>query len=106
MSWYRVARNEEVPAGSALTVTVDDEPMLLCRTSDGELYAVEDRCSHDGSPFGAEAVAGQVLTCPRHGAQFDVTTGAAVKMPAVTPIEIRRVRLAEDGGIEVEGEDD
>jgi len=106
MSWYRVAENGDVPAGTAVTVSVDDEPLLLCRTADGELYAVEDRCSHDGSPFGADAVEGQVLTCPRHGAQFNVTTGAALRMPAVTPIETRRVRLTDDGGIEVDGEDD
>lgn len=106
MSWHPVAKNGDVPPGTAVTVTVDDEPLLLCRTSDGGLHAVEDRCSHDGSPFGADAVEGQVLTCPRHGAQFDVTTGAALRMPAVTPIETRRVRLTDDGDIEVDVEDD
>jgi 3-phenylpropionate/trans-cinnamate dioxygenase ferredoxin subunit len=101
-----VAKNGDIPPGRAVPVSVDDEAVLLCRTPDGELFAVEDRCSHDGSPFGACTLEGKVVACPRHGARFDVTTGAAVRMPAVTPIETRRVRVADDGGIEVAGEDD
>ena len=106
MSWYRVAENGEIAPGSAVSVSVDDEAVLLCRTADGELFAVEDRCSHDGSRFGSCAIDGKVLECPRHGAHFDVTTGEALKMPAVTPLETRRVRVSDDGEIEVDGDDD
>jgi 3-phenylpropionate/trans-cinnamate dioxygenase ferredoxin subunit len=69
----------------------------------GELYALEDRCSHDGGQlcegeFDAEA---GVAVCPRHGARFDIRTGRALTLPAYLPVETYPVRI-EDGRVLVE----
>ncbi len=69
----------------------------------GELYALEDRCSHDDGPlcegeFDAEA---GVAVCPRHGARFDVRTGRPLTLPAISPVETFRVRI-EEGQVLVE----
>lgn len=69
----------------------------------GELYALEDRCSHDNGPlcegdFDAET---GVVVCPRHGARFDIRTGRALSLPAYLPVETYPVRI-EQGCVLVE----
>ena len=61
----------------------------------GTYHAIEDVCTHDGGILSDGEVEGAVITCPRHGAQFDVRTGAALCMPAVTPTAVFPVRVAE-----------
>jgi 3-phenylpropionate/trans-cinnamate dioxygenase ferredoxin subunit len=69
----------------------------------GELYAVEDRCSHDDGPLAeGELDADEgVAVCPRHGARIDIRTGRALTLPAVEPVRTFPVRL-EDGTVVVE----
>ncbi len=64
---------------------------------DGEFYAIEDMCTHDGGPL----VEGEVVNecqvqCPRHGARFDIRTGAAVSFPAFTPTNVFEVHIEGD----------
>ena len=64
----------------------------------GELYALEDRCSHDDGPL-AEGEFDEeegVAICPRHGSKFDIRTGRALTLPAYIPVETFPVRV-EDG---------
>jgi 3-phenylpropionate/trans-cinnamate dioxygenase ferredoxin subunit len=70
---------------------------------DGELYAVEDRCSHDDGPLcegDLDAEAG-VAVCPRHGARIDIRSGRALTLPAVLPVPTFPVAV-EDGRVLVE----
>jgi 3-phenylpropionate/trans-cinnamate dioxygenase ferredoxin subunit len=69
---------------------------------DGELYALEDRCSHDDGPLveGDWDVDDRVVVCPRHGARFDLTTGRPLSLPATEPVETYAV-LVEDGVVRV-----
>jgi 3-phenylpropionate/trans-cinnamate dioxygenase ferredoxin subunit len=92
--------------GEVSPVRVDDERLLVGRLNDGALYAVADRCSHDGASFDGGTVDGKVLVCPHHGAKFDLLSGKALAMPAVAPIETFPVRVTEDGWVEVDMEDD
>ncbi len=69
----------------------------------GNLYAIEDRCSHDDGPlaegeFDADAC---TVECPRHGALFDLETGRPKTLPAYLPVEVFPVR-DEDGTIKLE----
>ncbi len=59
--------------------------VLVCRVA-GTLYAVENNCSHRDSPLSDGRLRGSLLTCPLHGAQFDVRTGAHQGPPAFAPI--------------------
>jgi 3-phenylpropionate/trans-cinnamate dioxygenase ferredoxin subunit len=70
---------------------------------DGELYALEDRCSHDDGPLveGEWEPEEAVAICPRHGARFDIRTGAALSLPAYLPVQTYPVRV-EDGVVVVE----
>ncbi len=65
---------------------VGERGMVVCRV-DGELHAVVDNCSHREAKLSEGRLRGALLTCPLHGAQFDVRTGAHQGPPASTPIE-------------------
>jgi len=69
---------------------------------EGELYALEDRCSHDDGPLAEgdwEPDEG-VVVCPRHGARFDIRSGRALTLPAFQPVDTFPVRI-EDGLVKV-----
>jgi 3-phenylpropionate/trans-cinnamate dioxygenase ferredoxin subunit len=66
----------------------------------GELYAIEDRCSHDDGPL-CEGDWDEDLCrviCPRHGSAFDLSTGTPRSLPATEPVETYPVRVV-DGAI-------
>ena len=90
-----VAKVSEIPAGTTKTITVDDVPVLLCNV-DGTIYAVEDVCTHDGGELDQGRLDGACVECPRHGARFDVRSGAATQLPAFEPVETHAVRLEGD----------
>ena len=70
---------------------------------DGELYALEDRCSHDDGPLveGDWEPEEAVVICPRHGSRFDLRTGRPLSLPAYLPVETYPVRV-DDGIVVVE----
>jgi 3-phenylpropionate/trans-cinnamate dioxygenase ferredoxin subunit len=59
--------------------------VLVCRVA-GTLYAVANNCSHRDTPLCDGRLRGVLITCPLHGAQFDVRDGAQQGPPAFTPI--------------------
>lgn len=81
----RVASVQEVPDGGRKSIVVDDLPALLLRVGD-DFYCIEDVCTHDGQPLTNGPVEGCAITCPRHGARFDLKTGKALCMPATEPV--------------------
>jgi 3-phenylpropionate/trans-cinnamate dioxygenase ferredoxin subunit len=91
----------EITPGSTRRVEVDGDAVLLCNV-DGTLYAIEDVCTHDGGELDQGELEGNRIMCPRHGAYFDVTTGAALTLPAVLPVRTYTVRVEGDA-IFVEG---
>lgn len=91
-----VAALDEIPAGGRKSIFVDDVPALLIRVAD-EYFAIEDVCSHDGQPLTDGPVQAGQITCPRHGARFDLRTGRPMCMPATSPISVFAVELRADG---------
>ena len=75
-----VADVNEVPAGKMKHVEVGEKEILLAN-SEGKVYALCDRCSHTNAPLSMGALNGKVVTCPMHGARFDVTTGKKIAEP-------------------------
>ena len=96
-----VASVDELPPGTMKLVRAGplDVGVYNC---DGDLVAIEDRCSHDDGPlcegdFDAEE---GVAVCPRHGARIEICTGRPLSLPAVLPVETFPVRV-EDGMVKV-----
>jgi 3-phenylpropionate/trans-cinnamate dioxygenase ferredoxin subunit len=75
-----------------------DGTMVAIVNAGGTLFAIGDRCTHDGSPlFGcgldaAELLDGGQVVCPRHGARFCLRTGAALTPPAHEPLAVYAMR--------------
>jgi 3-phenylpropionate/trans-cinnamate dioxygenase ferredoxin component len=92
--WVAVATLSEVPDPSSLLVEVGDNLVVLIHAA-GHVYALDDVCTHDGGPLsdGPVDVAGLTIACPRHGAKFSLTDGAAVTMPATKPTRSHEVRI-------------
>ena len=91
-----VANVHEIDEGHTMRVVYDGIEVLLCKCN-GEIFAVEDVCTHDGAPLDqGRLLGGCRIECPRHGAVFDVRTGEALKLPAVIPLPTFRVRVEGD----------
>jgi 3-phenylpropionate/trans-cinnamate dioxygenase ferredoxin component len=94
--FIKVAKVAEIPPGDSKLVEVDMVRIALFNV-DGNFYAIEDVCTHDGGPL----VEGRIINdcqvqCPRHGARFDIRTGAALSFPAFEPTKTYAVRVEGD----------
>ena len=102
MAEHTVCRTEELPDGERKLIDVDGVEIGVFNCG-GELFAIEDRCSHDDGPL-AEGDFDPVactVECPRHGSLFDLRNGRPRTLPAFAPVEIFEVRV-EDGEIRVD----
>ena len=98
--WIDIGGSDSVQETAPFSAEVDGIPIVVVRCGT-ELYAVEDRCTHDGEPLeGAEVEECQII-CPRHGAHFCARTGEALTPPAYEPLRTYNVRI-ENGRILVE----
>jgi 3-phenylpropionate/trans-cinnamate dioxygenase ferredoxin subunit len=97
-----VCRADELRPGESRLVDVDGRKVGVFK-ADGELYAIEDRCSHDDGPLaeGPFDPDAKTVECPRHGSLFDLTTGRPKTLPAYLPVATFPVRV-EDGMIKLE----
>ena len=103
MASLEVAPVDEFPPGSVKRVIAGPGRYVGVYNCAGSLYAIEDRCSHDDGPL-CEGDWDQEtcrVVCPRHGATFDLTTGAALTLPAYQPVEVFPVEIV-DGVVRVD----
>lgn len=92
---------------SALTIAeargfnVGGHEVVLCRTED-DVCCLDGICTHEDLPLDGGEVSAGVLTCPWHGARYDIRTGRVLALPATRPLRTYRTRIAEDGLVHVE----
>lgn len=98
--WIDVGDAEAVSDMTPLGVEVDGVAVVVVRCGP-ELYAVEDRCTHDGESLGEAQVEDCQIICPRHGAHFCLRSGEALTPPAYEPLRTYRVR-EQDGRLLLE----
>ena len=93
-----VCKLADLPKGEMRLVEADGRKIGVFHTADGELYAIEDRCSHDDGPLaeGEFDPAACTVECPRHGSLFDITTGKPRTLPAYRPVDTFEVRVDDD----------
>jgi 3-phenylpropionate/trans-cinnamate dioxygenase ferredoxin component len=92
-----VAKLSEIFDPGKLLVEVGERLVVLIRAA-GHVYALDDVCTHDGGPLSEGPLDPQAgtIACPRHGAKFDVRTGAAITMPATKPTVAHEVKIDGD----------
>ena len=87
---------KDVPPGTTRTYEIKDRTIALCNVQ-GNIYAVDDMCTHEEESLDQGQLDGFEIECPRHGARFDVRTGEVKALPAVLPIDTFNIRV--DGKI-------
>jgi metal-sulfur cluster biosynthetic enzyme/nitrite reductase/ring-hydroxylating ferredoxin subunit len=95
--FQRVLAVSELPDPGKTLVEVDGDMVAVFHVG-GSFYAIDDVCTHDGGPLADGELRDHKISCPRHGAKFDIRTGAALTMPAVRPTRAHDVKV-EDGGV-------
>ena len=99
-AYVRVAKSSEIQPGTAKRIEAGGKRIALFNL-DGAFHAIDDTCTHRGGPLSEGMLAGNEVTCPWHGAVFDVTTGDVISPPAPLGVAIYPVRIAGDD-VEVE----
>ena len=90
----------QLPPGEALRVE-SEPPIAVFHTEDGEVFAIDDTCTHQDASLADGWVEGCEVECPLHLSRFDLRTGAVGEPPAKLPVRTHKV-LVEDGVIRVE----
>ena len=91
----KVATRTQLSSAGKMLVEVDDRLVVLFQI-EGQVYCIDDVCTHDGGPLSEGALDGTQIACPRHGAKFDVCTGKALSMPATEATVAHQVKLDGD----------
>ena len=82
--------------GKAIRVNLDHTVVAVFNV-EGRLLGVDAKCTHVGGPMEKGAVSGTTVTCPWHGSQFDLRTGAVIRGPATRPLTVYRIQAEPDG---------
>jgi 3-phenylpropionate/trans-cinnamate dioxygenase ferredoxin subunit len=92
-----VAKVSDVPDPGKMLIEVDERLVVLIHAA-GYWYALDDVCTHDGGPLSEGPLDAEegTIACPRHGAKFDIRSGAALTMPATKPTKMHDVKVDGD----------
>lgn len=93
--FVKVGEAGKVAMGDVTSYSVGEQAVAVANVG-GTLYAFNDECTHQQCSLAEGDLDGNLVECPCHGSQFDVTTGAVVNGPAAEPVETYEVR--EEGG--------
>ena len=88
MSFIQVAKMDQIPLGTMASFTVGGKEILIVNY-DGNYYAMRLKCTHMGGDLSKGKLEGKIVTCSRHGAKFDVTSGVCLSGPKLGFIKIR-----------------
>ncbi len=95
MTRERVCAVDDIPEGEVRVVDCDGRSLAMSNV-DGELFAIDNVCTHDDGPLGeGQLLRGRVI-CPRHGAAFDAKTGKVLTLPAVRDVAAYAVTVEGD----------
>jgi 3-phenylpropionate/trans-cinnamate dioxygenase ferredoxin subunit len=91
--FIRLVAAADVPEGTMREVDSDEHPLLVANVG-GAFYVSDGRCPHLGGHLPEGVLQGAIVTCPRHGSQFDLTDGHVVRWTHFTGVTLTMVELA------------
>lgn len=94
-----VATTDEIAPGERMVVELGRRWVAIFNV-DGQYYAIEDRCTHDDGPLAEGELKNCIITCPRHGATFDIRNGKVLSAPAYVDVPAYDVRV-NDNNIQI-----
>jgi nitrite reductase (NADH) small subunit len=96
----RVASTKDIAPGQAIAVEAQGHRIAVFNVN-GEFHAIGDTCTHRGGPLSQGNVEGSTVTCPWHGAKYDIRTGHVMAPPAPADVPSYKV-VVEDGEVKLE----
>ena len=94
--WVRVADAGACPVGQLKSVSGAGKQLVLANV-DGDVYCLDDQCSHEAYPLSDGDLEGSDVVCMYHGARFDACTGRNKGLPAIRPVKSYPVQSRDDG---------
>jgi 3-phenylpropionate/trans-cinnamate dioxygenase ferredoxin component len=94
-SFSRALKTSDLPPGTKKLVQLEGVCVLLCHANQ-RYYAISSICSHNQRSLEQGRVMGGSISCPFHGARFDLASGAALNLPATKPIATYEVRVVDE----------
>jgi len=94
-TYLDVCSIDDLPLGERLFIQLGDVPVVIMNV-DGEYFAIEDVCTHDDGPLGKGEIEDNEIICPRHGARFNLRTGAVISLPAVMGVKTYPIKIESD----------
>jgi nitrite reductase/ring-hydroxylating ferredoxin subunit len=94
MAFARAGKTAEVAQGTIREFQVDGKAIAVAHVG-GAFYAINNTCLHQGGPLGQGPLEGNIVTCPWHGWEYDVTTGK-LKQNATIGVSCYRVEVRGD----------
>ena len=88
----RIGKSKDVVQGQMRVFDLEGTKVNVA-SAGGNLYAFDDTCTHAGCSLATGKLNGTTVTCPCHGSQFDVTSGAVIRGPAKRPVRSRSVKV-------------
>jgi 3-phenylpropionate/trans-cinnamate dioxygenase ferredoxin subunit len=92
--WVEVIASDALMNGEKICVESEGTAIAVFKI-DGQFYAIEDVCTHDGAEIASGEIDGCEIICPRHGARFCLKTGAVKAAPAYEALACFPIRIAE-----------
>jgi 3-phenylpropionate/trans-cinnamate dioxygenase ferredoxin subunit len=100
----RICALEDIKPGKSIRVKVGDNAIAIVRTPNGDVRALDDKCSHGEISLSEGFIDNETIECWAHGAKFDLNTGKPLSLPAYEPVATYEV-LIDNGDIFLEIEE-
>jgi nitrite reductase/ring-hydroxylating ferredoxin subunit len=88
MGFYEVAKKDSIPEGSMKAFKVQEKDILVVNYK-GSYYAIGSKCTHVGGDLSKGVLEGNIISCPRHGSKFYVTTGENILGPKIGFLKLK-----------------
>ena len=90
--YIQVADTTDIELSHSVSVNLNGKKILICNTEEG-FFAVQDMCTHALIPLCGGLIQGTLISCPLHGAVFDLKTGEVMAPPAFEDLEIFKIKI-------------
>ena len=90
--WHKIANVGDIKPNSGTQFLVGDKTLAVFHVN-GKYFAIDDACSHVGGNLSEGAVEGNIVTCPWHGATFDITCGKVLSEPASDDVGSYKIKI-------------
>ncbi|MGR3219447.1 MAG: non-heme iron oxygenase ferredoxin subunit [Candidatus Anammoxibacter sp.] len=90
--YKKIADVDDLNNGESKKIEFDDKVIALFKI-DGNYFATDDTCTHEKASISEGEIDGGIVSCPHHGARFDIKTGQALSLPAMFPLKKYEVKV-------------